>query len=122
MSNITYKRISTDESLIYEDGKVVGDVLRRQDFWCFAQSISALDSTWGKEHRRTLLHLAGIVQVLGFPRTDAEAWKNSPGPSARQHSWAGPRANRGPWPRTASSPPTRNGRPASPARWCASGW
>ena len=41
-------------------------------FWCFAQSISALDSSWGKEHRRTLLHLAEIVQVLGFPRTDAE--------------------------------------------------
>ena len=41
-------------------------------FWCFAQSISALDSTWGKEHRRTLLHLAEVVQVLGFPRTDAE--------------------------------------------------
>ena len=41
-------------------------------FWCFAQSISALDSTWGKEHRRTLLHLAELVQVLGFPRTDAE--------------------------------------------------
>ena len=41
-------------------------------FWCFAQSISALDSTWGKEHRRTLLHLAEMVQVLGFPRTDAE--------------------------------------------------
>ena len=41
-------------------------------FWCFAQSISALDSTWGKEHRKTLLHLAEVVQVLGFPRTDAE--------------------------------------------------
>ena len=41
-------------------------------FWCFAQSISALDSSWGKEHRRTLLHLAELVQVLGFPRTDAE--------------------------------------------------
>ena len=41
-------------------------------FWCFAQSISALDSTWGKEHRKTLLHLAELVQVLGFPRTDAE--------------------------------------------------
>ena len=41
-------------------------------FWCFAQSISALDSSWGKEHRRTLLHLAEVVQVLGFPRTDAE--------------------------------------------------
>ena len=41
-------------------------------FWCFAQSISALDSTWGRDHRRTLLHLAEVVQVLGFPRTDAE--------------------------------------------------
>ena len=41
-------------------------------FWCFAQSISALDSTWGKEHRKTLLDLAEVVQVLGFPRTDAE--------------------------------------------------
>ena len=30
-------------------------------FWCFAQSISALDSTWGKEHRKTLLHLAELV-------------------------------------------------------------
>ena len=41
-------------------------------FWCFAQSISALNSSWGKEHRKTLLHLAELVQVLGFPRTDAE--------------------------------------------------
>ena len=41
-------------------------------FWCFAQSISALDSTWGREHRKTLLHLAELVQILGFPRTDAE--------------------------------------------------
>ena len=41
-------------------------------FWCFAQSISALDSTWGTEHRKTLLHLAELVQILGFPRTDAE--------------------------------------------------
>ena len=41
-------------------------------FWCFAQSISALDSSWGKEHRKTLLHLAEVVQILGFPRTDAE--------------------------------------------------
>ena len=41
-------------------------------FWCFAQSVSALDSSWGREHRRTLLHLAEVVQILGFPRTDAE--------------------------------------------------
>ena len=41
-------------------------------FWCFAQSISALDSSWGRESRRTLVHLAEVVQVLGFPRTDAD--------------------------------------------------
>ena len=41
-------------------------------FWCFAQSISALDATWGKENRKTLTHLAEIVQILGFPRSDAE--------------------------------------------------
>ena len=41
-------------------------------FWCFAQSISALDSSWGKEHRKTLLHLAEPVQILSFPHTDAE--------------------------------------------------
>ena len=41
-------------------------------FWCFAQSISALDSSWGREHRKTLLHLAEVVQILGFPRIDAE--------------------------------------------------
>ena len=31
MSDITYKRISNDETLIYEDGKVVGDVMRHHD-------------------------------------------------------------------------------------------
>ena len=41
-------------------------------FWCFAQSFSALDATWGKENRKTLTHLAEIVQILGFPRADAE--------------------------------------------------
>ena len=39
-------------------------------FWCFAQSISALDQTWGEGARRTLIDLAEVVQVLGFPRTD----------------------------------------------------
>ena len=36
-------------------------------FWCFAQSISALDSSWGKEHRKTLLHLAEVVPDPGLP-------------------------------------------------------
>lgn len=39
-------------------------------FWCFAQSISAWDATWGKENREVLVDLAELVQVLGFPRTD----------------------------------------------------
>ena len=40
-------------------------------FWCFSQSISALEATWGKEQTRTLIDLAEVVQILGFPRTDA---------------------------------------------------
>ena len=40
-------------------------------FWCFAQSLSALDSTWGRTHRKTLTDLAEVMQILGFPRTDA---------------------------------------------------
>ena len=41
-------------------------------FWCFAQSISAWDATWGRENRQILVDLAEVVQVLGFPRTDVE--------------------------------------------------
>ena len=41
-------------------------------FWGFAQSLSGLDDTWGAEHRRTLVHLAEVVQVLGLPRTDPD--------------------------------------------------
>ena len=92
-------------------------------FWCFAQSISVLDSSWGKEHRRTLLHLAEVVQVLGFPRTDAEgAEKLSKAIGTATFVGRTPRASPGPWPRAASSPPTRSGRPASRALWCASAW
>ncbi len=40
-------------------------------FWCFAQSVSALEQTWGKDPTRTLIDLAEIIQILGFPRTDA---------------------------------------------------
>ena len=41
-------------------------------FWGFAQSLSALDASWGKEARRTLIDLAEVVQILGWPRADAE--------------------------------------------------
>ena len=41
-------------------------------FWCFAQSLSALDDSWGKEKRRTLAENAEILQILGFPRTGTE--------------------------------------------------
>ena len=41
-------------------------------FWCFSQSISALEATWGREQTRTLIDLAEVVQILGFPRTDAQ--------------------------------------------------
>ncbi|MDE0059324.1 MAG: type IV secretory system conjugative DNA transfer family protein, partial [Defluviicoccus sp.] len=39
-------------------------------FWCFAQSVSALDKTWGPDSRRVLVELAEVLQILGFPRTD----------------------------------------------------
>ena len=39
-------------------------------FWSFAQSLSALEATWGRERCRTLVHLAEVVQILGFPRMD----------------------------------------------------
>lgn len=41
-------------------------------FWSFAQSISALDETWGAESRKTLMHLAEIVQYMGLSRNDPE--------------------------------------------------
>ena len=39
-------------------------------FWTFAQSVSALDRSWGQPARETLMHLAELVQVLGWPRMD----------------------------------------------------
>ena len=39
-------------------------------FWCFAQSVSALESTWGAGSCAVLIELAEVLQVLGFPRTD----------------------------------------------------
>ncbi len=41
-------------------------------FWSFAQSLSALDETWGKESRMTLTHLAEVVQYLGVSRMDTD--------------------------------------------------
>ena len=89
-------------------------------FWCFAQSISALDSTCGKEHRKTLLHLAELVQILGFPRTDAEGAEELSRAIGTATYEARTENRSGPSPRTVTSRPTRNGRPAIPAPWCAS--
>lgn len=41
-------------------------------FWGFAQSISALDRSWGSDNRQVLVDLSELVQVLGFPRTDVD--------------------------------------------------
>ena len=41
-------------------------------FWSFAQSLSALDETWGQDSRKTLTHLAEIVQYLGVSRMDVD--------------------------------------------------
>ena len=40
-------------------------------FWCVAQSVSALEQAWGRDPTRTLIDLAEVIQILGFPRTDA---------------------------------------------------
>ena len=37
-------------------------------FWTFAQSVSALDDTWGQDARKTLMELAELVQILGWSR------------------------------------------------------
>ena len=70
-------------------------------FWCFAQSVSSLDSSWGRENRKILIDLAEVVQILGFPRTDAsgadefsraigtatfEAWGDSRSGSSSGHA------------------------------------
>jgi len=39
-------------------------------FLTYAQSVSALDRTWGQPARETLMHLAELVQILGWPRLD----------------------------------------------------
>ena len=41
-------------------------------FWSFAQSVSALDGSWGQDARKTLIHLAEVLQILGWPRMDVE--------------------------------------------------
>lgn len=38
--------------------------------WGFAQSLTALDETWGESSRKTLVHQAEVFQILGMPRTD----------------------------------------------------
>ena len=42
-------------------------------FWCFMQSLTALDDTWGRERRKILMELAEVVQILGFSRTAIDA-------------------------------------------------
>ncbi len=41
-------------------------------YWTFAQSVSALDDTWGGEARKTLMELAELVQILGWSRVAVE--------------------------------------------------
>ncbi len=45
-------------------------------FWCHAQSLAALDDTWGQDKRRNLVELAEVFQILGFPRSGTEAAEN----------------------------------------------
>ena len=40
-------------------------------FWAFAQALSAIDGSWGKQRRQELIDLAEVVQILGWSRADA---------------------------------------------------
>ena len=40
-------------------------------FWTFAQSLSAIDGSWGKQRRQEMVDLSELVQVLGWSRADA---------------------------------------------------
>ena len=40
-------------------------------FWAFAQSLSAIDGSWGKQRRQELIDLSEVVQILGWSRADA---------------------------------------------------
>ncbi len=40
-------------------------------FWAFAQSLSAIDGSWGKQRRQEMIDLAELFQVLGWARADA---------------------------------------------------
>ena len=41
-------------------------------FWCFTQGLAALDDTWGRAHRKALVELAEVVQVLGCSSSASE--------------------------------------------------
>ena len=40
-------------------------------FWAFAQALSGIDGSWGKQRRQELIDLSEVVQVLGWARSDA---------------------------------------------------
>ena len=40
-------------------------------YWAFAQSLSAIDNSWGKQRRQELIDLSEVVQILGWARADA---------------------------------------------------
>ena len=40
-------------------------------FWAFAQALSGIDGSWGKQRRQELIDLSEVVQILGWSRADA---------------------------------------------------
>ncbi len=40
-------------------------------FWAFAQALSGIDGSWGKQRRQELVDLSEVVQILGWSRADA---------------------------------------------------
>ena len=40
-------------------------------FWAFAQALSGIDGSWGKQRRQEMIDLSEVVQILGWARADA---------------------------------------------------
>ncbi len=40
-------------------------------FWAFAQALSGIDGSWGKQRRQEMIDLSEVVQILGWSRADA---------------------------------------------------
>ena len=91
-------------------------------FWCFAQSISALDSTWGRSTARPCWTSRRSSRSWASRAPTRRGRRRCRRPSAPPPSRGGPRAGRAPSPTAAALRATPSGRQENPSAWCASVW